>query len=161
MIRFCVAGMLYPLHAMNLNILQVKGRSDLFLRLEIIKKINISIVIIVVIGFGWGIIGLLVGMIVSTYVAYFINTYYSAKLIDYSIKEQVKDLLPAYIVSIIMGVIVYGIKFILPEGYLVHLILQIGIGAIVYVAISAIIRIPEFRLGKDFAFKFLIERNKK
>jgi O-antigen/teichoic acid export membrane protein len=152
------AGMLYPLHAMNLNVLKVKGRSDLFLRLEIIKKVNISIIIILVIGFGWGIIGLLIGMIVSSYLAYCINTYYSAKLIDYRIKEQVFDLLPAYIASIIMGITVYGVRFVLPGGYLMQLIFQILIGAIVYILISAIIRIPEFKNGKDFVWKFLNNR---
>ncbi len=151
----CFAGMIYPLHAMNLNILQVKGRSDLFLRLEIIKKINISIIIVVVISFGWGIIGLLLGMILSSYIAYFINTYYSAKLIDYSIKEQVKDLFPAYALSHVMGVVVYGIKFILPGGYLSQVILQIVIGVLFYVALSWVARIPEFKVGKDFVWKFL------
>jgi len=78
----CFSGMLYPLHAINLNILQVKGRSDLFLKLEIIKK-TIA-VFPILIGIFYGIEYMLWGSVLTSFIAYFLNSYYSADLIRYS-----------------------------------------------------------------------------
>jgi O-antigen/teichoic acid export membrane protein len=83
-------GMLYHLHAINLNVLLVLGRSDLFLRLEIIKKINI--VIGIVVGFPFGVEGLLWASLVTSVVALFINAYYTVVFLSYSMGEQVKDI---------------------------------------------------------------------
>ncbi|MHB1224197.1 MAG: lipopolysaccharide biosynthesis protein, partial [Gemmatimonadaceae bacterium] len=85
----CVSGALYHLHSINLNVLKVVGRSDLFLRLEVIKKANITVAIIV--GMQFGIWGLVIGQVVSSYVALLINMYYTRQFIDYSIPEQVMD----------------------------------------------------------------------
>jgi len=73
------AGMLYPIHSINLNILKVKGRSDLFLRLEIIKKIIITIAILIT--FSFGVKVMVIGQIITSYIAFFINTHYSNKMI--------------------------------------------------------------------------------
>ena len=93
----CFSGMLYPLHAINLNILQVKGRSDLFLKLEIIKKI-IAVGPIVV-GIVYGIEYMLWGGVLTSFIAYFLNSYYSANLINYPTSEQIKDILPTFLIS--------------------------------------------------------------
>ena len=71
----CFVGAMYPLHALNLNMLQVQGRSDLFLRLEIIKKL-IAIPTIII-GIIWGIKVMILGMWVNTLIAYYLNSYYS------------------------------------------------------------------------------------
>ena len=86
----CVSGALYHLHSINLNILKVVGRSDLFLRLEMIKKINTTVAIVV--GLQFGIWGLLIGQVISSYVALFINMYFTRSFIDYGIREQLKDI---------------------------------------------------------------------
>lgn len=105
----CVSGMLYHLHAINLNVLKVLGRSDLFLKLEIIKKVNTTIAIIV--GLQFGIWGLLIAQVITSYIALWINTFYTARFLDYSIFEQAKDvfsvLLLAIPMSFIAGVLVY------------------------------------------------------
>ena len=93
----CLAGMLYPLHAINLNILQVKGRSDLFLLIEVIKKAVLTILIILALIFKLGIMGLIGAAVVNSYISLFINTYFSAREIAYSAKEQMKDLLPVFV----------------------------------------------------------------
>jgi len=80
----CFVGMLYPLQALNLNMLQVSGRSDLFLKLEIIKKI--LAVPSIVIGVIWGIKVMIVGMMVNTLIAYYFNSYWSGHFIGYSFK---------------------------------------------------------------------------
>lgn len=101
----CISGIMYPLHSYNLNILNVKGRSDLFLRLEIIKKGITIIGIASVIQFG--IYGLLYFQIFSTFISFYINTYYSGKLINYGLKDQVKDILPIFLVSTCVGIVTW------------------------------------------------------
>ena len=102
--------MLYPLHAINLNILQVKGRSDLFLNLEIIKKI-IAVGPIVV-GVFWGIEYMLWGSVLTSFISFFLNSYYSADLINYPTWQQIKDILPALLVSGITALAMVAILLI-------------------------------------------------
>ncbi|MGO4292720.1 lipopolysaccharide biosynthesis protein [Chitinophaga sp. RAB17] len=101
----CVSAALYPLQVYNLNILYVKGRSDLFLRLEIIKKIIIALGILCSLPFG--IYGLLYVQIVISVISFYINTFYSGRMIDYSIKEQVRDIIPTFVLAIAIGFIAY------------------------------------------------------
>ncbi|SFC38768.1 Membrane protein involved in the export of O-antigen and teichoic acid [Parapedobacter composti] len=97
----CLAGLLYPIHAYNLNILNIKGRSDLFLRLEIIKKIIVVIGVICAIPFG--IFGLIYFQIVSSILSFFINTYYSGRLIAYNTLTQLLDIAPIFIIAATIG----------------------------------------------------------
>lgn len=140
----CFAGMLFPLHAINLNILQVKGRSDLFLGLEIFKKVIGLSSVAIVLFFKLGIVGLLWAKVLNSYISYFINSYYSAELLDYSTIEQIKDITPAFITSIIMGIIVYFAGVIFTNSNLIKLIVQFMIGVVSYVGMCKIGRIEEF-----------------
>ena len=106
----CFAGMLYPLHAINLNILQVKGRSDLFLKLEIIKKI--IAVIPIFLGIMYGIEYMLWGSVLISFIAYFLNSYYSAGLIRYPTIEQIKDVFPTFAVSLFVAFVMWIISFL-------------------------------------------------
>lgn len=110
----CIVGLLYPIQAYNLNILNVKGRSDLFLRLEIIKKLVITIGIILVIPFG--IYGLLYFQVINSLVAYGINTHYSGRFIDYPAISQLRDILPVIIQAILPGVLLYLLIYLLLQG---------------------------------------------
>lgn len=139
----CFAGMLFPLHAINLDILQVKGRSDLFLGLEIVKKVIGLISIFIVLFFKLGIIGLLWAAVINSYMCYFINSYYSAEMLSYSTIQQINDITPAFIASMLMAIVVYFSGAILPNNNLVKLIVQFIIGVIVYVGICKIARIEE------------------
>ncbi|MGV3706715.1 MAG: lipopolysaccharide biosynthesis protein [Arcticibacter sp.] len=103
----CIAGIMYPLHSYNLNILKVKGRSDLFLKLEVIKKLTCVVGIMSVIPFG--IYGLLYFQLGYSFFGYYVNTIYSGKIIDYSIVEQIQDLLPSVCLSVIVGGVCYFI----------------------------------------------------
>ena len=105
----CFSGMLYPLHAINLNILQVKGRSDLFLKWEIIKKI-ISVGPIVV-GVVYGIEYMLWGGVLTSFIAYFLNSYYSANLMNYPTSEQIKDILPTFLTSFLVAAFMWSVSF--------------------------------------------------
>lgn len=121
----CLAGMFYPIHAFNLNVFKVYGRSDLFLRLEIIKKAIITIGLII--GFQFGIMGLVWSSVISNYMALFVNTYYSSDMISYSSKNQFLDMLPTFIIG---GSMFGVVSFVLTYMDNTQLILQILIGTV-------------------------------
>lgn len=142
----CIAGMLYPIHALNLNILQVKGRSDLFLYLEIIKIIISAFFIFIVFWLNLGIIGLVGVIVLDNYLGLLINTYFSAKEIAYSMKEQLNDLFPIYLISMVMGVTVYLVGELLPDFMLLKLIIQISTGVAFYLVSSKMLKITELSM---------------
>lgn len=94
----CLGYMLYPIHAINLNLLQVKGRSDLFLRLEIIKKVIITIVLVITIPMG--IKAICIGMAIQSYLVLIVNTYYTGKLSSLTILKQVKALISIWLLTL-------------------------------------------------------------
>lgn len=126
----CFALMFYPIHAVNLNLLQVKGRSDLFFRLEVFKKIiGVTIMCVTI---PHGIIWMVSGGIVSSMISLVINTYYTGKLINVGYFKQMCDLLPIFFVSFCMwGVIHFSLYWIsniyiqLPVGILVGLVFYV------------------------------------
>ena len=101
----CLAGIMYPLHSYNLNILKVKGASGQYLKLEVIKKVIMVIGIVCVIPFG--IMGLLYFQLFFSVFGYYINSIYSGKLINYPLMEQVKDIWPILFLSSFLGFTVY------------------------------------------------------
>lgn len=132
---------MYPLHAINLNMLQVQGRSDLFLGLEFIKK-AISIVPLLV-GAFIGIIPMLLLSILTGVIAFFINSYYSGKMIGYSSWNQICDIAPSIFIAFCSSAIVYFIKYI-PTISVIVLILQFLIGIVVFVTLCKITKIKEY-----------------
>lgn len=125
----CFALMLYPIHAINLNLLQVKGRSDLFLRLEIIKKIIGVVILIITIPLG--ITAMCLGMVFSSIICLIVNTYYTSRFIDVGLLTQLKDLRIILINSLVMGGGIYIlISFIDIEG--LKLVMGIVIGFLLY-----------------------------
>lgn len=129
----CFSMMWYPIHAINLNLLQVKGRSDLFLKLEVWKKcIGIIILCITI---PMGLVAMCVGSIVSSLIALVINTYYTGKLIHVGFFRQMQDLLPIMAYSFSMGVLVWGVVQILPSDWS-RLLVGIPIGIIYFFAIA-------------------------
>ena len=137
----CLNSTLYPLHAINLNMLQVQGRSDLFLGLEVVKKL-IGLIPLAVCVF-WGIMPMLYVNLAVGVVAYLLNSYYSGRLIGYSSWMQVKDIAPSCLVAAIVAVSVYFVKYI-PVSYWVILPLQIVMGAAVFMALCQLTRNPEY-----------------
>jgi Membrane protein involved in the export of O-antigen and teichoic acid len=143
----CFVGMMYPLHALNLNMLNVQGRSDLFLKLEIIKKV--LAVPVIVIGVMFGIKAMIVGMIVNTQIAYFLNSYWSGRFIDYSMKDQVKDILPSFILAVSMALIVAGIGRLLPFGDPATLAVQVVAGAVLVFVMAEVTRLEAYVFMKE------------
>ena len=137
----CFQMMLFPLHAINLNMLQVQGRSDLFLKLEIIKKI--VAVGPLLLGIFVGIYWMLIGSVLAGFFAYYLNAYYSGPYLNYSIKEQVGDILPSFIIAFSVGILVFLIGF-LPFSPFVVLLIQLLVGSFSLYLLFKIFRLPEF-----------------
>lgn len=148
----CFAGMLYPLHAINLNILQVKGRSDLFLKLELIKK-TIAIIPIALGIFG-GIQFMLWGSIFVSFIAYLLNSHYSADLIDYSTRNQIKDLVPSFTVSLFVAFCMWLLAFMKISVYFL-LPLQCLLGVFLAVIIYEKMELNEYLEIKKIFFSAL------
>ena len=127
----CLGALLYPVHAINLNVLTVMGRSDLFLKLEIIKKIIGTIPI--VIGIFLGIKVMLWAGVVSSFLCFAINAHYSEKLINYSFLNQFKDILPFIIVSLCFGALSWSITFLSMQ-----IILQLIIQLVIFSVLSIV-----------------------
>ncbi len=125
----CFVGMFYPLHAINLNMLQVKGRSDLFLKIEILKKI--LAIPIIVLGIHYGIKAMIYGMILHSLICLFLNGFWSGRLVGYSISNQIKDIFPSFILALIMSSIVFTEGLIFSYSALSLLIVQVISGAII------------------------------
>lgn len=145
----CFSSMLFPLQAINLNILQVKGRSDLFLKLEIIKKFIGGSFITIAVVFNWSIIALLLTGILSSVVFYFINSYYSGKLLNYSTTMQIKDITPIIILSFVMGGVVYLVYLFISLNYLLVLVLQLFLAVVIYLGLSRLFKFEEITLLKE------------
>lgn len=137
----CLSGLLYPLHLYNLLILQVKGRSDLFLKLEVIKKILLTIVIFV--SFYFGLYGLLWGQLIFSILALFINTYFAGKMINYSTKRQLLDMLPLFLIVIFVGISIYILDVNLFNNLMIFSRLMSGTvtGLLLYLGLSYLLKI--------------------
>lgn len=137
----CTYSMLYPLHALNLNMLQVQGRSDLFLKLEIIKKI--IAVGPLLLGIFVNIYLMLAGSFIASLISYYLNAYYSGPFLGYSIKEQVMDILPSLGVAVAMAVPVFAMNLI-PINKFILLPLQILTGTVMTIAVCETAKLPEY-----------------
>ena len=138
----CITYSLYPLHAINLNMLQVQGRSDLFLGLEVIKKIITLAPLFI--GAFIGIMPMLLTNMVVGIIAYFLNSHYSGRLLGYSSWMQLRDIAPSYALAIAIALPVWFLKF-LPLSYWIVLPMQIAVGATVFFACCKLFKMNEYK----------------
>lgn len=139
----CFSMMWYPIHAINLNLLQVKGRSDLFLKLEIWKKILGVVVLCATLPFG--LIAMCFGGIASSLIALVINTYYTGKLINVGFFKQMRDLMPTLILSLAVGATVYVTINTLKISPIFQLIVGVIEGIVIYIVAAKIFKFSEFK----------------
>lgn len=136
----CFSMMWYPIHAINLNLLQVKGRSDLYLRLEIIKKIlGVSVLCITA---PFGLLVMCYGQIFNSLVALMINTYYTGKLIHVGFFRQMRDLLSTITLCLVMFALILTVNHFIPSD-IMKLCIGIVIGMVFYTLSSHILKFSE------------------
>jgi teichuronic acid exporter len=151
----CLAGMLYPFHSINLNVLNVLGRSDLFLKLEILKKI--LLIPILFAGVFFGIKTMIYLMIVNSVIAVFINSFWAREFINYSSLEQIKDILPSFILALTMCLILLLFKQFSPFNNSTNLIIQIIAGAGYVLIVSEIFKLKDYIFIKNTVSQYLFE----
>ena len=148
----CFSYMWYPVHALNLTLLQAKGRSDLFLRLEIIKKTIGLIILFGTVFFGIKI--MCIGLVVSSILCLYINVHYTKKHFDIGLYQQVKCLLPSLILSGCMS----GLLFILIRFNLADIVLLLSgfsVGCIFYLGSAALFGMEEWKELRRFVISLL------
>lgn len=153
---FCITYMFWPIHTANLNAIKALGRSDLFLKLEIVKKIvGLTILLCTM---RHGVMAMAYSLLLSSVLSQIINTWPNRKLLRYHYLNQLADILPALLLACAMGLAVYCIQF-LGWGDLPTLCVQIPVGAALYLAGSALLRLDSFLYLRSTAEKLLLHKN--
>lgn len=145
---FCITYMFWPLHTANLNAINSLGRSDWFLRLEIIKKIMGLTVLLLTM---WhGVMVMAYSLLLTSVLSQIINSWPNRKLINYSYIEQLQDILPSILISVFMGICVSLVNiFKLP--ILIKLIIQIILGVLIYISMSEFLKLESYKYIKNIA----------
>lgn len=138
---FCITYMFYPIHTANLNAIKAMGRSDYFLKLEIAKKIVGMILLVSTMWFG--VMAMAYSLLISTLASMIINSWPNKELLGYSFKEQMLDIFPGILLALLMGVVISFVQ-LLGLSSVVTLLIQIPLGAAIYVGASYALKIESF-----------------
>lgn len=152
---FCVTYMFYPIHTANLNAIKAMGRSDLFLKMEIWKKI-IGMILLLSTMF-ISVKAMAYSLLISTFASMIINSWPNKKLLNYNFLEQMTDIIPSILLALVMGATVYVVGFMnFPTLFL--LIIQVVCGAVIYIVGSAILKLEPYEYVKGIVKGFLTKR---
>lgn len=154
---FCFSFAFYPIHTANLNAIKAMGRSDLFLKLEIIKKMVGSIALIATVFVS--VEAMALSLLCTSIISQIVNSWPNRKLLSYRYIDQLKDMLPQILLSVAMGMIVYCVTFIGLNDVLTMLI-QVPLGVLIYVGGSILFRIDSFNYVINIA-KIYLKKEKK
>jgi teichuronic acid exporter len=148
----CFTGILLPIHKYNLLVLQVKGRSDLFLKLEVVKKVALSVILFI--SFFYGFYALLWGQLLFSIVALLINTHYAGRMLKYSTVQQLKDIAPVFAFAIVMGVVTYFVSNALQEYNNITQLLVAGLsGGLTYLLAAYTFKFESIKDIKNLILK--------
>lgn len=151
---FCFTYLFWPVHTTNLNAIKALGRSDLFLKLEIIKKI--IGVIFICISMNIGVVAIAISMLINSLLALIINALPNKTLLNYGYLDQIKDIGPPITISLIMGIIVWGIGWFMQINCVLELFIQIVVGIISFFILAKIFNIVEM----EYLFNIIRKRKK-
>ena len=143
---FCVTYMFYPIHTANLNAMKAMGRSDLFLKLEIIKKMYGLLLLIItapisVMAMGYS-------LFLASLLNQIVNSWPNKELLNYGYLEQLKDILPGIMLALFMGLCIYWFKY-LPVASWIILLVQVVAGVCIYIIGSIMLRMESFEYISD------------
>lgn len=148
---FCITYMFYPIHTANLNAIKAMGRSDLFLKLEIIKK-TIGIILLLL-TMNISVMVMAYSLIISSIFSQMVNSWPNKKLLNYSYMSQLKDILPSIILAICMGLVVSMFNW-LEVSIICKLIIQVIVGACIYIVGAKIFKFESFMYLREIIKKF-------
>lgn len=149
---FCLNYLIWPMHTINLNAIKAMGRSDIFIRLEIIKKVNGVILFILLMRYG--IFALAWAQVIQSMINQAVNAFPNRKLLGYRYLEQLTDILPNIILAIVMGAVTYALQFI-SVPLVLKLLIQVSVGAGIYIVGSYILKFKAFLFTKEMVMGFL------
>lgn len=138
---FCITYMFWPIHTANLNAINAMGRSDYFLKLEIVKKAIGMILLLSTMHFG--VMVMAYSLLVTTVTSMIINSWPNRNLLGYSLKEQIIDIFPGIFLALLMGLAISLVR-LLALSDIVTLALQIPLGAVIYIGLSYVFKIEPF-----------------
>ena len=142
---FCIVYAFFCVHTSNLNAIKALGRSDIFLYLEILKKAVGLITLLITVRIS--VLAMALGSIFNCLAAQIINAWPNRRLLDYSYRDQLKDMLPHILLSLGMGVLVFAVQLLgLPD--IATLLIQIPLGIALYFAGARLIRLEALSLAK-------------
>lgn len=150
---FCITFMFYPIHTANLNAIKAMGRSDIFLKLENIKKIIGLVILLSTMWFG--VMAMAYSLLLSAFVSMIINCWPNRKLLEYKYTEQMKDIIPYILLAAGMGVGVYLVQYIGLDN-IGTLLIQIPLGIALYIIGSRLLRFESF----DYLLSIIRQRRK-
>ena len=154
----CITGILYPLHSINLSILKVKGRTDLYLGLEVFKKITLFLILFI--SYRFGVVGILIGSGVQSIISYIPNSYFAKQLINYGVKEQLADILPSLVIAIVVSLLAYFLSIVLTTSSIIKLMV-IGFSSVVaYLILAKIFKLDAFKFVESIFLKRFIKISK-
>ena len=152
---FCITYMIFPIHTANLNAIKAMGRSDLFLKLEIAKKIIGTVLLVSTMWFGVRVMAY--SLLVSTLTSMIINSWPNKVLLNYDFKEQMLDIFPSIVLSVFMGWIVSFIRLLEFSSY-ITLLIQVPLGAIIYLMGSKLLHLDSFEYLLQIVKSFVNEK---
>jgi O-antigen/teichoic acid export membrane protein len=144
----CIFGVMVPLNSMNVNILNVVGRSDLYLKLQLITQTLVIPNIFV--GVFFGIKALIIGQIMIAFLGYVVYNHESNKILKYPLKEQIKDISPSIFLAAFMGVFVFLIGWLIRElNHFLVLFIQVGSGVLIVLVSGEVFKLKEYVFLKN------------
>lgn len=152
----CFVGIFHPLQELNQSILKIQGRSDIILRLELLKKI--LIVPVIFLGIFGGIKLLLAGMIFISFISFLLDSFYAGKQINYKMLEQIKDIMPAFSLCSLAGVLTYWVGFFINNVSLINLLIQSFVYVVIVIATCELSKISEYVFIKQIVIEKIRER---
>lgn len=155
---FCITYMFFPVHTANLNAIKALGRSDLFLKLEVVKKCSGLIVLLV--AMNYGVMGIAYSLLIIELYSQIVNTWPNRKLLNYRYIDQIKDIIPVVILSVLMGVVVYSIQYLGFSDW-ITLAIQIPCGVLLYFVGSMFLRIDTYKYIMNYFNTIIRFRDKK
>jgi len=152
-----LAGLLWPLHVINLNVLMAQGHSRLFFRLEVVKKLVGTALLLI--GAAYGVMGIAWSQVVFGILAFGINAHYTRIHLNYSAWQQMQDFLPALLISVIMGLMVYALGNLLPWTAGLVLLAQVSAGVALFILGCALFRVQAYRDAREILSAQFIKRS--
>lgn len=144
---FCFSYVFIPIQTSNAQAINALGRSDVFLKLEIIKKV-IGLILLVV-SMYFGVYWIAFSMVITNIIATAVNAYPNKHFLNYGYFDQLKDIVPILVTSLLMGTIIYPLKYFIESSQMILLVAQLSVGLIIYILLSYIFKLSVFQYIKS------------